>query len=76
MLLLLVMMTYHILFTQGGVIQEYPYFSQEVKLVSKEANMQMTNVNKPKLSKNMVHTFDPASMRKLKEYIWIDHQYV
>ena len=56
--------------TQGGVIQEYPYFSQEVK----EANMQMANFNKPKLSKNMFHTFDPASVRALKEYIWIDHQ--
>ena len=74
MLLLLMMMTYHMVSTQGGVTQEYPYFSQEVKVVSKEANMQMTNVNKPKLSKNMFHTFDPASVRALKEYIWIDHQ--
>ena len=69
------MMTiFSILSTQGGVIQEYPYFSQEVTIGAKENNRPVQNVNKHKMTKNVILTFDPTSVRALNEYIWIDHE--
>jgi hypothetical protein len=68
------MIIFHLLSAHGGVIQEYPYFSHEVIVGDKDAHRPMQNVNRHKMSKNMFFTFDPASVRALKEFIWIDHQ--
>jgi hypothetical protein len=78
MLLLSTMMMTNILSASAGVIQDYPYFSQEVtiKYGDEEANNAMHNINKPKPLRNMFLTFDPASVTALREYIWIDHQLV
>ena len=76
MLLLSAMVIINILSTSAGVIQDYPYFSQEVRIEyqDQEANIEMTIVNKPKSSRNMFLTFDLAAVREINEYIWIDHQ--
>ena len=78
MLLLSMMMILNILSTSAGFIQDYPYFSQEgsIEYKDREGNTAMQNINKPKPSSKMFVTFDPASVRALKEYIWIDHQCV
>ena len=62
-------MIFQLLSTQGDVIQEYPYFSQDVSTGAKE-----NSLNIHKITKNMVFTFDPASVKTLNEYIWIDHE--
>ena len=76
MLLLSTMMIINILSTSAGVIQDYPYFSQEVReeYGDEEANNSIHNIKKPRSLRNMFFTFDPASVRALREYIWIDHQ--
>ena len=66
------MMIFHLLSTQGGV-QEYPYFSQDVTTGAKE-DRALNIVNRHKTTNNMVFTFDPASVKTLNEYIWIDHE--
>ena len=76
MLLLSTMMIINILSTSAGVIQDYPYFSQEVRVEygDEEANNAIHNIDKPKPLRNMFLTFDPDSARALREYIWIEHQ--
>ena len=74
MLLLLTMIILKMYFSQGGFIQEYPYFSQDVGIGSNEKYRAVQNVNRHKMTKNIIVTFDPASVRALNEYIWIDHQ--
>ena len=76
MLLLSTMMIINILSTSAGVIQDYPYFSQEVRVEygDEEANNAMHNIKNPGPLRNMFLTFDPASVRALREYIWIDYQ--
>ena len=49
-------------------MQEYPYFSHDLRLVAKQKSYE------PKMSKNMFQTFDPATERALNEYIWIDYK--
>ena len=76
MLLLATMKIINIFSASAVVIQEYPYFSQEVRIDNQDedANRTVENVNSPKPSRNMFITFDPASVRELKEFIWIDLQ--
>ena len=74
MLLLLTMIILQMYFSQGGFIQEYPYFSQDVRIGANEENRAVQNVHRPKITKNIIVTFDPASVRALNDYIWIDHQ--
>ena len=74
MLLLLAMIILQVLSTQGGVIQDYPYFSQDVTLGHNENKRPMQNINRLKMTKNVFFTFNPDSVRVLNEYIWIDHQ--
>ena len=74
MLLLLVMMILQVLSTQGGVIQEYPYFSQDVSTGTIDNNRPMQNIDRPRMNKHVFFTFDPAAVKELNEYIWIDHQ--
>ena len=76
MLLLSTMMIINILSTSAGVIQDYPYFSQEIRVENQdeEATNAMHDINRPKHLRNMFLTFDPASVGALREYIWIDYQ--
>ena len=67
-------MIVNILSTSGGIFQEYPYFSQDIRTLYEKEPFAKQNVNRNKPLRNMLLTFDPASMRALKEFIWIDHQ--
>ena len=49
---------------------DFPYFSSFPKLGKEEGNRPIQN---EKIPKDIFFTFDPASERTLKEYIWADH---
>ena len=74
MLLLPVMMILQVFSAQGGVVQEYPYFSQDVSTGTISSNRPMQYINRPRINKHLFFTFDPAAVRELNEYIWIDHK--
>ena len=63
---------FRLVLIHGGVIEEYPYFSHDVAFAGKEDTQ--TSIQNQENGKTVLFTFDPKSIRALKEYIWIDHQ--
>ena len=74
MILLLLMMISQFYASEGKVIQDYPYFSHEVGISNKKQETSKGIGMRPKMYQNLMHTFDPAAIRALREHIWIDHK--
>ena len=70
MLLLLTMMMLQVLSAQGGTIQKhFPLVT-----IGAREDRHIQPANRPRMTKNMYFTFDPATVMALHEYIWVDQE--